>query len=366
MNRFDKLKVYQKCGTLALKYNPIAKQFVIESTIKISVLLESRRRTIHVYGLGDCRDFIYKETRYQHIIENSTVEERNGELYENKICRSRFTKPALVVRLPACDVRLSAIEMNGVMTLNSVLPSWIDEEARVFHMVLQHQARLNCSLPVTHLLCTMGGRAAITTAKDLPNMSRAAWVLTEFNLIVEKNSRITADGIHVIERLEVILAPDSFSNIVGVTYEPECVVTNPPITSIGDQIQLMGRAPEPQGHYITNANGMVVYVREPEPFVPQEILDASRAEYERQECAPSSVAPCFPVVGNAKLEDVVATGAEPTCMVCLTNKAVAVLAGCGHVATCVDCTKELSYRTEACPMCRAPITSAIIPFISIQ
>jgi hypothetical protein len=39
-----------------------------------------------------------------------------------------------------------------------------------------------------------------------------------------------------------------------------------------------------------------------------------------------------------------------TCVVCMENPRNALLVGCGHMYTCVECTAK--FQKRACPMCR--------------
>ena len=51
---------------------------------------------------------------------------------------------------------------------------------------------------------------------------------------------------------------------------------------------------------------------------------------------------------------------DPTsCIVCMDRKRDALLVPCGHIYTCMECTKTFRKRKNACPICREPIKKVV-------
>lgn len=360
MHKIHTLRAHQRCGTLTIERDAISRVVTIKSMFSVAAYINVHAGVIDVYGLGNCGTFEIEHRRYQRYIENSTIRTQNGVIFENKMRRSRFTKPATVLRFSRIyDFQLRCVELSGACYLRDVAPSCVDTSASHFTLKMRGDSRLLSGLPVEKLHCTLADTAYVSTASELSAVARLTWQLSELDLIIEGNVHVS--GIHVTHRLTTIILP-GYTATLDIGTDASCHVTNPPIIDRHAQIMLMGIERSPPRHYVQNENGMFLYVPVTETL-PQELLDASRADYEQRSEAKSSE-PLFTVSGNDKLKDEPASDAQTACTVCMTNKAVAVFAGCGHCSTCVECTREMASYLGTCPICRTEIRTAVIPFIS--
>jgi hypothetical protein len=75
--------------------------------------------------------------------------------------------------------------------------------------------------------------------------------------------------------------------------------------------------------------------------------------------------PFFEIQGNTSVVDCVhdeTLSKEGRCVLCLTNTAIVVVHDCYHRAMCLACAEASKYLTDTCPICKAKILKAIVPF----
>lgn len=353
------IKAHQRCGAITVERDSLGR-VIIRGTYAFVTYTTARTGTIDIYGLGNCGTFEINHRRYQRYIENSRIRAHNGVIFENKLRRTRFTKPSLLLRLDSTyNIKLRSIELNDVCYLRDVSPACVDAETTHFNLMMRGESRLLSGLPIVNLYCTMADTACISTATELASMVRMTWELFELDLVVEGNVRVS--GVHVTRRLTKMIAPGTVAAL-DIGTSADCIVSNPPITDRGAQMMMAGDEELIPRYYTQNEHGMYVYAPLPEAPVPQEILDVSRAEYEQRE-EETTPAVHFTISGNTKLADVTSDSAEGACTICMTNKAVVIFAGCGHAGSCVQCAQEMVNYLGTCPICRSEIRTAVIPFI---
>lgn len=72
--------------------------------------------------------------------------------------------------------------------------------------------------------------------------------------------------------------------------------------------------------------------------------------------------PFFVVEGNVSAEDTKQDAKEGRCVMCLENAAIVVFHDCYHRAMCLACAQASKFLTDTCPICKAEIKKAIVPF----
>ncbi len=354
------LRIHQQCGPVSITYDVVTKRTTIRTLYNAVAYVHSHDGAIDLYGLGNCTMFEFNHKRYHRYIEDSRIRVKNGAIFENKMRRSRFTPPSTTLRLRAIfEMRLRSIDLGGVATLKEVAPQCVDSES-AFNLHLQMGTRLATGLPVMAVRCILEGGSVIAAATEHSPTSRLLWQLSVLELVVNGQARVS--GIHVTRRLHTTFNAGTQSTM-DVSVDDECEVTTRTnvVQSVYDPF--MGRMPPPPQRPVINEHGMMVWEDvPPEEAVPQEVLDASRAAYE-EEAPAASAAPLFTLTGNTKCADKAVDDADKTCRVCMTNRAVVVMTGCGHTATCVSCAETLRYCASTCPLCRAEIGIAVVPFV---
>lgn len=342
---------------MIIGYSETRKTTIIKTVFSAVAYIDVRAGTIDLYGLGDCGTFDVNGKRYARYIEGSEVAVEQGVISENNIPRKHFTSPTTILRLGASfDVRLQRIYLGGTVGLKGAAAACIDDQS-VFNLTMRGGTRLLGGLPAARVCCTMDAGAVLSTGVETSASTRRVWQLAELELIMNGVARVS--GVHVTDRFKIVLHTGDDVNIdVGVG--DECVINTWSSVVQATHDEIMGRAPPVPRRPITNEHGMIVFVDVEEP-VPQAVLDDSRAAYEA-EARPSSATPLFSLSGNTKHEDEPAPDSASSCRVCMTNKAVVVMANCGHMAACVSCTESMRYCLSTCPLCRKEIVTAVIPF----
>lgn len=345
------LRTHQRCGAVTITHDPITDTTTVRTLFNAVAYIHAHDGVLDLYGLGNCRTFELNHKRYIRYVENSRVRVKNGVIFENKLRRSLFTPPSTSLRLKSVfSVRLRCIELNGVTTLKEVAPQCIDEEAQV-QIHLHPGTRFETALPALSARCRLGAGAVISAATIHSATSRLLWQLNDLELIIDGPSRVS--GIHVTRALKTTLHTGD-ACVLDVGVDEGCEVTTHQTVVQASYDELMGRAPPTPRRPVFNEHGMVVFVDD----IPQAVLDASRAAYE-EETPAASATPLFALSGNTKRKDEPGDG----CRVCMTNKAVVVMTGCGHTATCVSCAETMRYCLSTCPLCRTEIGTAVVPFV---
>lgn len=356
MHTIRTLRTHQRCGAVSVVHDSVTQGILIRCVFNFVAHIKPSEGAIDIYGLGDCGSFEINHKRYVRYIKDSDIRVENGVVTENSIRRTRFTRPTTALRLRSVfNLRLSRIELGGISSLKEVSTHCLDREA-LFKLTLGKGTRLSAALGVMSVRCVLHQGASVNTATELP-ASRMLWQVTDLELILHGSARVT--GVYVTHKLTTTLLTDE-SVSLDINTSDECAVNAYSQTVAPSHITMMGHAHSPARVPIINEHGMVEFVEE--TGVPQEALDASRAAYEEEQSAASSV-PLFALRGNTKHADEPAADSAQQCRVCMTNKAVAIMTGCGHVATCVACVHEMCVYLSTCPVCRTEIGAAVIPFV---
>lgn len=357
MHLIHTLRTRQRCGAVSVTYDVTRKMTVITCVFKFVAYINPRKNTIDIFGLGDCSWFELNHKRYMRYIENSRIRVSNGVIFENKLRRSRFTPPSTMLRLRSVfDVRLRRVELDGVSTLKELSQRCIDSQ-ELFELFLNSGTRLQAGLPISRIRCVLEPGSSIATSTELPT-GRLLWQLTDLELVLHGAARVS--GVYVTHKL-VTTHTTGDASTLDISTDEECTTIEhvPHIVETNTDIQLMGREHSPPRRAIVNEHGMIEMIEDNR--VPQEVLDASRAAYDEQQ-RPLSSTPLFAVCGDTKLSDETARDGDSKCLVCMSNKAVVIMSNCGHVVSCVQCAHEMCSYTNKCPMCRAEIGTAVIPF----
>lgn len=341
------LRMQQRCGTVSVTHDPITRRTTLRAVHHIAVHVSVREGRVDVYGLGDCGTFEVEGKRYRRFIEGSKIRVTDEAIFENKLRRSRFMGPSTAIVLPVVlSFRIRRLVVGGSTVFKELAPACIDESASPFLLALNPRGCLGAGLPVSSVLCTMHANTTIATATDLTPTSRLTWQLTELELRVCGRARVS--GVHVTRRLmTTVVTEDTVA--LDLSHDDDCEVVTCTNSTIDSRVAMLGRAPSPPRRPVFDEHGTFEFV-----------LAESRAAYDAAQPA-KSAQPLFAITGHTSLID---RAGAPHCLVCMSNKAVVLLGGCGHTVTCIACTRELSSYQSTCPQCRAEIGVAVLPFIS--
>jgi len=53
---------------------------------------------------------------------------------------------------------------------------------------------------------------------------------------------------------------------------------------------------------------------------------------------------------------------DDSCAICFEGKKEALIAPCGHISTCMNCTNSLKEKNQSCPICRGNIQMIVKAF----
>lgn len=343
------LKICQKAGTVTIQRDPISKCAKIKASFHFVLHINHHENTIFLYGLGDCGTFSISGRKFQRYIENSSIRVIGSIIFENRMRRSAFTSPSTEIILPhRYALQLSRIEVKGKSKLGNVAQIYISNpRENTFHVSLSEGAQLVASLPISSLHCTLSEHCAIRTCTALNETTRLLWILDY--LYLEFTGKGTVSGIYIKKELTV---RDTHNSTIEISKEEQCNILH-------ERSPVFGVPPSPIRQPVINEHGMVVW----EEQIDQDILDVSRASYEAESQKPST-SPLFSICGDQTGQDKIAEKDDPLCTVCMINCAMVAMGGCGHRATCISCTKQMCTYSSTCPVCRKPIGTAVINFIS--
>lgn len=363
MHRIHTLRAHQTCNNLQVLHDRESNTTVIQALDKFVLYFDAETHTMDLYGLARSGVFQIDDVRYTRYIEGSTLRVENNIIFENGRRRLSFTKPSKRVRINRRLVmKLNTLELNGPIVFTHLASGCVDSQERQFTLSLKNAARLRTGLPVTNLHCTVDSEAHIWASRRLMDTGRLVWNMEKLDLVVRGPASV--NGIYVTREFITTMQTSTPCRIdVGVS--EECLVVHHPHAIADPSFYGIfdGRpAQPPRQRPVMNEHGMVVWIDDVVDPVPQAILDLSRAAYDEQISEPDKTSH-YDITNNTKHTDVLALPSETACTVCMTNKAIVLLAGCGHTTTCIRCTREMQEHQGTCPICRAEIVIAVVPFI---
>ncbi len=363
MYRIHTLRAHQTCNGVKVLYDRESGATIIEALDKFVLFFDAATHTMDLYGLARSGVFQIDNTRYTRYIEGSAIRIQNNIIFENERRRLSFTKPSKRVRVSRrLAMKLNTLELNGPIVFTGLAPECIDGLERQFTLNLKNAARLRTGLAVTNIHCTIDSEASIWASKRLAETSRMMWNVNKLELVVRGAASI--NGVYVTQEFITTMQTIATCHI-DVSVAEECLVVRHPyvIEDPGTWDIMMGRPLPRRQRPVYNEHGMVEWVDDVVDQVPQEVLDLSRAAYEEQ-ITEKDKFPHFSITGNTKQPDTLAEEHDTACVVCMTNKAVTIMANCGHVTMCISCTRDMCDHQGICSICRAEIGIAVVPFIT--